>query len=55
MENLPEFTLNEMLDFLLFVQSRELNQEQLKIAILSEPALAEEWLTPEEDEAWQDL
>ena len=35
--------------------SRELQQEQLEISLLSEPSLAEDWLTPEEDEAWQPL
>ncbi|UBF27152.1 DUF2281 domain-containing protein [Kovacikia minuta CCNUW1] len=54
-EKTPDSTLKEVLDFLLFVRSRELHQEQLEISLLSEPSLAEEWLTPEEDEAWQHL
>lgn len=29
--------------------------ETLEPALLSESALAEDWLTPEEDEAWKDL
>lgn len=48
-------TLKEVLDFLLFIKSREVQQEQLEISLLSEPILAEDWLTPEEDEAWQHL
>jgi hypothetical protein len=48
-------TLKEVLDFLLFIKTRELQQEQLETSLLSEPSLAEEWLTPEEDEAWQHL
>lgn len=28
-------------------------KEQFEISLLSEPTLAEDWLTPEEDEAWQ--
>jgi hypothetical protein len=48
-------TLKEVLDFLLFIKSRELQQEQLEISLLSEPSLAEDWLTTEEDEAWQHL
>ena len=48
-------SLKEVLDFLLFIKSRELQQEQLEISLLSEPSLAEDWLTPEEDEAWQHL
>ncbi len=48
-------TLKEVLDFLLFIKARETQQEQLEISLLSEPLLAEDWLTPEEDEAWQHL
>jgi hypothetical protein len=48
-------TLKEILDFLLFIKTRETQREQLEISLLSEPLLAEDWLTPEEDEAWQHL
>lgn len=54
-EKTTDTTLKEVLDFLLFVKSRELQQEQLEISLLSESSLAEDWLTPEEDEAWQHL
>ncbi|HEY9605080.1 MAG TPA: hypothetical protein V6C85_25980 [Allocoleopsis sp.] len=54
-EKTSDSTLKEVLDFLLFLKSRELQQEQLEISMLSEPSLAEDWLTPEEDEAWQHL
>lgn len=54
-EKTSDSTLQEVLDFLLFIKSRELQQEQLDISLLSEPSLAEDWLTPEEDEAWQHL
>lgn len=54
-EKISDSTLKEVLDFLLFIKSRELQQEQLEISLLSEPSLAEDWLTPEEDEAWQHL
>jgi hypothetical protein len=54
-EKTPDSTLKEVLDFLLFIKSRELQQEQLEISLLSESSLAEDWLTPEEDEAWQHL
>jgi len=54
-EKTSDSMLKEVLDFLLFVKSRELQQEQLEISLLSEPSLAEDWLTPEEDEAWQPL
>lgn len=54
-EETPDSTLKEVLNFLLFIRSRELQQEQVEISLLSEPSLAEDWLTPEEDEAWQHL
>lgn len=54
-ETAPDSTLKEVLDFLLFIKSKELQQEQLEISLLSEPSLAEDWSTPEEDEAWQHL
>jgi hypothetical protein len=54
-EKTSDSTLKEVLDFLLFIKSRELKQEQLEISLLSEPSLAEDWLTPEEDDAWQHL
>lgn len=54
-EKTSDSTLKEVLDFLLFIKSRELQQEQLEISLLSESSLAEDWLTPEEDEAWQHL
>ncbi|MBD0362468.1 MAG: DUF2281 domain-containing protein [Coleofasciculus sp. C3-bin4] len=54
-EKTSDSTLKEVLNFLLFIKSKELQQEQLEISMLSEPSLAEDWLTPEEDEAWQHL
>jgi hypothetical protein len=48
-------TLKEVLNFLLFLKSRNLQQEQVEISLFSESILAEDWLTPEEDEAWQHL
>lgn len=54
-EETSDSTLKEVLEFLLFIKSRKLQQEQLEISLLSEPSLAEEWSTPEEDEAWQHL
>jgi hypothetical protein len=50
-----EPNLKEVLDFLLFIRNRKVQQEQFEISLLSEPTLAEDWLTPLEDEAWQHL
>ncbi len=50
----PEPVLRRVLDFLKSLKSRS-PDEGFDTAIASEPALAEEWNRPEEDEAWRDL
>ncbi len=55
-------------DFMAYLDERESNdateellsisqyqQEKLEITMMSESSLAKDWLSPEEDEAWQDL
>jgi hypothetical protein len=54
-ERVSDFTLKEVLDFLLFLESKAMQAEELEISLLSESSLAEEWLTPEEDKAWEHL
>jgi hypothetical protein len=54
-EQTPDEILSEVLDFLLFVKSKKLQQEKLEITLMSESVLAKDWLTAEEDEAWKDL
>ncbi|MHC1631380.1 MAG: DUF2281 domain-containing protein [Methanotrichaceae archaeon] len=55
-EVFPEPYLKEVLDFIRFLKDKS-SKERLGVetAILSESVLAEEWLTQEEDEAWEDL
>ncbi|MGI8504677.1 MAG: DUF2281 domain-containing protein [Hassallia sp.] len=53
-EQVPEFLLTEVLDFLQFIKAKHIEQNT-QITILSESSLAKDWLKPEEDEAWQDL
>ncbi|MDF0593334.1 DUF2281 domain-containing protein [Methanotrichaceae archaeon M04Ac] len=53
-EVFPEPYLKEVLDFVRFLKERSA-ERWIEGAILSEPVLAEEWLAPEEDEAWDDL
>lgn len=53
-ENIPEFLLDEVLDFLQFVKAKY-QQEKLETSLLSESSLQKDWLKPEEDAAWQDL
>ena len=38
----PTPILKEVLDFLLFVRTKEMQREELEISLLSEPILAEE-------------
>jgi len=54
LEDLPEASLQEVLDFVRFLKIREA-QKHLETALLSEPALERDWLRPEEDAAWQNL
>ncbi len=53
-EQVPEFLLTEVLDFLQFIKAKHLEQNT-EISILSESFLAKDWLKLQEDEAWQDL
>ena len=53
-EETSELILEEILDFLLFLKSKH-QHEKLDTCVLSESSLAKDWLTPEEDEAWQAL
>jgi hypothetical protein len=54
LEDLPEVSLQEVCDFVQFLK-RKATQGHLETALLSESALQKDWLTPEEDEAWQNL
>jgi hypothetical protein len=53
LEEAPELLLDEVLDFVKFLKHK--NVERLEAALLSEAALAKDWLSPEEEQAWQDL
>jgi hypothetical protein len=50
----PASLLPEVLDFLLFVNQKHL-QDKAETLALSESSLQKDWLQPEEDEAWQHL
>ncbi len=54
MAQVPEALLEEILDFLRFLKTKEM-QEKLEIPVLSESSLEQDWLLPEEDEAWRHL
>jgi hypothetical protein len=52
---IPEPLLEKILDFIQFLKHKQLSQEKLETALLSESSLKKDWLTPEEDETWQHL
>lgn len=53
-QQVPEPLLQEVLDFIRFVQARRAG-DRFETAVVSEPSLSRDWLKPEEDAAWQDL
>lgn len=52
--NIPDSICDEILDFIRFLKLKSKIQRNESF-LLSEKSLAKEWLTPEEDEAWQSL
>jgi len=54
MKKIPEFLLDELLDFIHFLKTRIL-KEKYDTLIVSEPVLKKDWLRSEEDAAWNDL
>ena len=54
-EHIPEPLLNELLDFIQFLKYKHLSQKNSQTALLSESSLQKDWLTSEEDKAWQHL
>ncbi|MEG3894493.1 MULTISPECIES: hypothetical protein [unclassified Microcoleus] len=53
-DNIPEFILEEVWDFLQFLKEKY-DKDKLEGSLLSESSLQKDWLKSEEDEAWQNL
>ena len=53
-KEVPDTVLKEVIDFLRFLKRRQVTSRN-ETALLSEAALAKDWLRPQEDEAWRDL
>lgn len=53
-ETLPSECLQEIMDFVGYLKLKQ-SKNISETMILSEKSLANEWDTPEEDEAWQNL
>ena len=54
LDTLPPEYLGEVIDFIAWLKHRKMKQIP-ETMLLSEAALAKDWDTPEEDEAWADL
>lgn len=54
LEELPEGLSSEVLNYIRFLKY-SLKQSEFDTAIVSEPSLAKDWSSPEEDEAWKYL
>jgi len=54
-EQIPESLYPEVLNFIDYLKYKHHLKEKTETALLSESALAKDWLTTEEDEAWQHL
>jgi len=54
LKQVPAKMIDEVLDFVKFLKEKHKEQENTTY-IASESSLMKDWLTPEEDEAWQDL
>jgi len=53
-KSLPEPLLGEVIDFIEFLKTKN-KTEKLETLNLAESSLKKDWLSPEEDLAWQDL
>jgi hypothetical protein len=56
LERLPDKYLNEVIEYLRFLEFKSKDKSSDKSSILlSEQSLAKDWLTSEEEEAWKHL
>lgn len=55
LDNTPDFLLEEIINFILFLKHKHLSQENSETALLSQSSLQKDWLNSEEDKAWQHL
>ena len=54
LDQVSEDVLDEVIDFVQFLRRKSV-KEGISTAIASESSLRKDWLTPEEDAAWQHL
>lgn len=53
-EHVPDYILDEVLDFIAFLKSKKI-EDGIENAVASELVLSKDWLKSEEDAAWRYL
>lgn len=53
-QQIPESFLDDVFDFINYLKIK-IAKEEIDTAVMSEPSLSKDWLSPEEEEAWQNL
>ncbi len=53
-DHIPENLIDEIIDFVQFLKVKKM-KVNLETTILSESSLSKDWLSKEEEEAWQNL
>mgnify|MGYP001559684494 CR=1 FL=1 len=53
-DHIPENLIDEVIDFVQFLKTKKI-KENLEITISSESSLNKDWLSEEENQAWQSL
>lgn len=53
-DHIPENLIDEVIDFVQFLKAKKI-KENLEVTIASESSLSKDWLSEEEEKAWQSL
>ena len=53
-DHIPENLIDEVIDFVQFLKVKKI-KENLEITIASESSLSKDWLSEEEEKAWESL
>ena len=53
-DKMPDFLIREIIDYVDFLKIKY-RRQKMAISLLSESSLAKDWLSTEEEKAWEDL